>query len=65
MGGLMEELWLFLPAKIKEKALLVIIISLLLFFLVFLLGYYAGAVYGMETAIFRCDELLKNCIIIK
>lgn len=65
MGSVTEELWLFLPSKIKDKILILISTSILLFFLFFLIGYYMGTKYGIIITTESYAELLKNCLFIK
>jgi len=64
MGSMMKEFWLFLPAKFKEKVLVILIIIFLLLILIFFAGYFFGIDYGISLANANCDELLERCLII-
>ena len=50
VNNVLREIWLFMPAKIKEKSYLLLLICILILAFCALLGYLKGVTYGINHA---------------
>ena len=52
----LQQIWMFIPRKYQKKAILTIGIVMLIFVLIFLIGYTKGMAYGID----HCNQFWLN-----